>query len=350
MAIRLSIIVACRNEADAIREFLDSLLRQNLAGIGWEAIIADGMSDDGTRRILDEYAARDNRIRVIENPGRIVSTGLNSAIRMARGEIVVRMDGHTSYAPNYCRVCLETLLRTGAENVGGPARTHEAAGLARAVAIAYHSPFSTGGARFHNPDYEGPVDTVPYGCWRKSTLVDLGYFDETLVRNQDDELNLRLIRRSGVIWQNPAIVSWYWPRARLGALFRQYFQYGYWKVAVIRKHRIPGSWRHLAPATFTITNILLPLAALAAEAMGERGMAKITLAWWLSLVALYSLATFAASFRCSRNNWRLFHYFPVIFATFHFSYGAGFLSGLARLMQRRPHSLSSTSVFAKITR
>jgi len=113
------------------------------------------------------------------------------------------------------------------------------------VAAAFHSSFSTGGAKAHDENYEGWVDTVAYGCWRKTTLVQLGLFDEALVRNQDDELNLRLTRAGGKIWQSRAIVSWYSPRAALSSLFRQYFQYGFWKVAVIRKHGLAGFLAHL---------------------------------------------------------------------------------------------------------
>ena len=134
------------------------------------------------------------RIRVIDNPGRIVSTGLNAAIRTARGDIVVRLDAHTAYAPDYIRRCVDVLESTGADNVGGPARTRANGRLGQAISAAYHNPFGSGGARFHNEEFEGYVDTVIYGCWRKTTLEQLGLFDEALVRNQDDELNFRLVR------------------------------------------------------------------------------------------------------------------------------------------------------------
>src|SRR5215469_12569614 len=143
--ITVSIIVACRNEAKAIRPFLESLASQDMADFSWEVLIADGLSDDGTREILEQYAAANTRLRVISNPGRIVSTGLNAAIRAARGEIIIRLDAHTVYASDYCRRCVEELERTKADNVGGPARTQAKGIRAQAVAAAYHSPFSTGG-------------------------------------------------------------------------------------------------------------------------------------------------------------------------------------------------------------
>lgn len=116
---RVSVIVPCRNEARHIRTFLDQVLGQQTGGLEWELIVADGMSDDGTREILAEYAAREPRLRVIDNPGKIVSTGLNRAIGIARGEIVIRMDVHTEYAPDYIRQCVAVLEETGADNVGG---------------------------------------------------------------------------------------------------------------------------------------------------------------------------------------------------------------------------------------
>lgn len=346
----ISIVVACRNEAGHVGAFLDSLLAQDMSGMEWEVILADGMSDDGTREIVQEFSARHARLRAIDNPGRIASTGLNAAIREASGEIILRMDAHTRYAPDYCRRSVETLQRTGADNVGGPARTDARGILGRAIAAAYHSRFSSGGARFHDEAYEGWVDTVPYGCWRKSTLLDLGLFDEALIRNQDDELNLRLVRRGGRIWQSPDIRSWYSPRSSLSALCRQYFQYGFWKVAVIRKHRIPASWRHLVPVAFVLANAVL-LGGMAISLTGWLGDCLPVLAGlWLAMLAAYGVAIVLASGLTARENGReLFFFLPAVFATYHVSYGLGFCVGLSRffsgLEPTRAHS-----VFTRITR
>src|SRR5262249_25260654 len=124
--------------------------------------------------------------------------------------------------------------------------------VSRAIAAAFRSPFSAGGANSHDPRHEGPVDSVYLGCWRRDVFSRVGLFDEELVRNQDDEWNLRLIRSGGTIWQSPRIRSWYRPRASLAALFQQYRQYGYWKVRVIQKHRRPASPRHLVPVLFLL--------------------------------------------------------------------------------------------------
>ncbi len=350
--VRVSIVVACRNEIKHIAAFLDSILAQDMEDIAWEAILADGMSNDGTREVLNGYGARHPQLRVIANPGRIVSTGLNAAIRASRGEIIMRMDAHTSYAADYCRLCLETLESTGADNVGGPVRTKAVGSQARAVAAAYHSRFSTGGARFHNVDYEGLVDTVPYGCWRKATLERIGLFDESLVRNQDDELNLRLLRLGGKIWQNPAIVSWYSPRPTLSGLFRQYFQYGFWKVAVLRKHHIPGSWRHLVPVMFVLTNIFL-VVSMAATAVGASRWFNVAAGLWLAFATTYACAClFASLLSASRHGWTTLPYLPAVFAAYHFSYGFGFCVGLLKLTTGHGMTISPAveSAFTKITR
>lgn len=308
-----------------IQPFLRSLAAQELPpGVRLEVLIADGMSEDGTRAVLDRYRAAHPEIVVLDNPRRIVSPGLNDAIARARGEIVIRMDVHAEYAPDYVRQCLAVLEETGAQNVGGPARTMAAGYMQEAIALAYHSGFACGGARFHNPDYEGPVDTVTFGCWRKSTLEELGLFDEVLVRNQDDELNLRLIRRGGRVWQSPRIRCWFKPRSSLRALFRQYMQYGYWKVYVIRKHRLPASIRHLVPAAFV--GGLMLFAALSPFSAAARRMLLVA-------SGAYVLANLAATVAACRRLSRLkfLPIMPAVFAAYHFSYGWGFLRGLLHM-------------------
>ena len=326
----VSIIIPCRNEKGHIEACLRSILAQESPSEGFEVIIADGMSEDGTRDILKRLADEDSRIRVIDNPGRIVSTGLNTAIRAARGQIIARMDAHTEYAPDYICQCLAVLQETGADNVGGPARTESKGYMQSAICAAYHSPFAVGGARFHNIEYEGYVDTVTYGCWPREVFDRVGFFDEELGRNQDDEFNLRLMRAGGKIWQSPRIRSWYRPRASLGALFRQYMQYGYWKVRVIQKHRLPASPRHLVPGIFVLLLIVLSLLSLRWPLAGS---------CWLALVGLYFLCSIAASVQAStRHGWQLFPVLPLVFACYHFAYGYGFLRGILDfvLLQRPP--------------
>ena len=318
----ISIIVPCRNEKEYIEVCVRSILSQESPKGGFEVIVADGMSDDGTREILQRLKKEDPRLRIIDNIGRIVSTGLNSAIQMAQGSVIIRMDAHTKYAADYICMCLTVLKETGADNVGGPARTMSSGYIQSAICAAYHSSFSVGGAKFHKRDYEGWVDTVPYGCWPREVFDRVGLFDEELVRNQDDEFNLRLRRSGGKIWQSPRIKSWYKPRRSIKGLINQYAQYGYWKVKVIQKHKIPASIRHLVPAIFVLLFGILPVGALWWSFWG----------WtWVGLVFIYALCNFFASLNAAinarENGWNVLFLLPIIFLCYHFGYGWGFLRG-----------------------
>ncbi len=332
-----SLVIPCRNEANHIAACLQSVLAFEGISGGFEVIVADGMSEDGTRDIVAQISAQDRRVRLIDNPQCHTSAALNHGIRTACGDIIVRIDAHTEYAPDYLKECMAVLEETQADNVGGAARTKAHSYLHRAIAAAYHSRFAVGNANFHQPDYEGYADTVPYGCWHKARLLEIGLFDEELIRNQDDELNLRLTRAGGKVYQSPRIRSWYTPRASLANLFRQYWQYGYWKVRVIQKHRLPASVRHLIPGTFAgLLLLLLVLSPFAATArMG-----------FLVLSSIYIVATLAAStITAKRSEWQLLPVLPAVFACYHFGYGFGFLTGVLDfvILRRRGR-------FAKLTR
>jgi GT2 family glycosyltransferase len=243
------------------------------------------------------------------------------------------MDVHTEYATDYIKQCVDVLEQTGADNVGGPWHAVGKHYLQQAIALAFQSPFSSGGAGSHSITYEGFVDSVYLGCWRKETLEKLGMFDEDLARNQDDELNLRIIRSGGRIWQSPKIMSWYYPRASIKTLFKQYMQYGYWKVRVIRKHKIPASIRHLVPGGFVATVIILLVLSLFSH------MAAISL---LILLGLYGTVNFVASLvTCSKLGcWKFMPVMPLVFLAYHAGYGLGFLRGVLdfMLLGKRGHS------------
>lgn len=323
----VSIVIPCRNEKDHIESCLRSILAQDALPGGFEIIVADGMSDDGTREMLDRLADHTPCLRVIDNPGRIVSTGLNVAIREARSPIIVRMDAHTEYAPDYLFQCVSVLRETGADNVGGPWVAHGQGVVGQAIAAAFHSPFAVGGARGHNARHEGLVDTVYLGCWLRKVFDHFGFFDEELVRNQDDEFNLRLTRAGGKIWQSPRIRSWYQPRNSLLSLWRQYQQYGYWKVRVIQKHQLPASVRHLIPGFFVLALILLPVWGL---------WWPFALWCWLALLGVYIVTTLGASLlTAARTQWNIVPLLPLVFACYHFSYGYGFLRGIWDFLLRR---------------
>ena len=343
--IQISVIVSCRNEIRHIRTFLGCLFHQDLRGLEMEVLIADGMSEDGTRAVLSKFDKKFSVLRVIDNPEKIAATGLNYAIREAKGEIILRMDAHSIYAPDYVRTCVEVLHETDADNVGGPALTRAEGYIPQAIAHAFHVPFAVGGAKFRDPHYEGPASTVPYGCWRKSTLNCIGKFDAEMVRGQDDELNFRILSSGGTIWQSPRIVSWYQPRRTLGALSRQFFQNGFWKVAAVRKHRRPASFRNLVPICCLLAGIALPTLAAVASAMGLALMQNVLLTALFLLAGLYCCISFVCAFLVAkREGWRFLAVLPFVFATYQLPYALGFLLALfhppaARKPKSRPQEV-----------
>jgi GT2 family glycosyltransferase len=285
------------------------------------------MSDDGTREVLERLAREEARLRVIDNPQRITPCAMNAGIRASRGRFIAIMGAHNRYAPDYLLQSVTVLKETGADNVGGAMICESSTATQRAIAAAHHSPFAVGGARWHDPAYEGPADTVFGGVYRREVFDRIGMFDETLVRNQDDELNLRLIRAGGRIWQTPKIRSWYRPRSSLGALFRQYLQYGYWKVRVIQKHGTPASIRHLVPGGFVLSLVALGLAGF---------WFKPALMILAVLLGLYATATVVASLvTASGAGWTIAPMLVPVFVCYHFGYGFGFLRGLWDLVLLR---------------
>jgi cellulose synthase/poly-beta-1,6-N-acetylglucosamine synthase-like glycosyltransferase len=250
---------------------------------------------------------------------------MNAGIAAARGEVIVRVDGHTIVERDYVRRCVEALRRSGAQNVGGRMTAVGETPFARAVAAATSSPFGVGGARFHYSNREEWVDTVYMGAWPRNVLEDLGGFDPEMVRDQDDELNYRLRARGGRILLSPEIRSRYFNRPTLRSLARQYFQYGFWKVRVLQKHP-----RQMRPRQFAPPALVAGL-----------GLAVVASPFWrpagLALAALggsYAAANLAASAWTARKRDGRLALLPVAFATLHFSYGLGFLSGLARFWNR----------------
>ena len=336
----VSIILPCRNEVEYIDTCLRCILDQeNLPDdMQFEVIVADGMSDDGTREIIRKLADGDSRLRMIDNPKRITPTALNLAIEAARGEIIVRMDAHNKYAPDYVRECVIAIRETGADNVGGPARAvSNGTKSHRAICAAYHCPFSSGGASFHDPDYEGYVDTIFFGCWKKETLINLGMFDEELVRNQDDELNFRIIQGGGRLWQTPKIKTWYSPRSTLATVFRQYAQYGYWKVRVIQKRKRPAKPRHLVPVFFVMGLAFGWIPGLFHWSL---------LIPYVAGVVLYLTVSVAFSVRVARTaGWDLLPLLPPVFFAHHAGYGIGFTKGIIDFaIMRREASAGMTTL------
>ncbi len=319
-----SVIMPVRNEGGFIAESLGAVLNQDYPAGRLEVLMADGMSSDETRSVIARIAASRSEVpvRVLDNRGGIVPTGFNLALAQARGDVVVRVDGHTVIATDYVRECVAALERTGADNVGGRMVAVGEGAFGRAAALATSSPFGVGGSRFHYSLREEWVDTVYMGCWRKELFERIGGFDEEMVRNQDDEFNYRLASAGGRILLSPRIRSEYFNRSSVRSLWRQYFQYGYWKVRVMQKHPSAMRFRHFAPASFVAFLAVMSAGALVSSAAREI----------LGVVAgLYAAGSVGASILAvRRGGWILLPLLPVAFLTIHLAYGLGFLKGLVR--------------------
>ena len=319
-------------------DVFEGVLAQDYAAGEMEILVVDGMSVDGTREVVEALRRRDPRLRLLDNPERIVSTALNRAIREARGDILVRVDGHCEIAADYVSRCVDHLENDDVDGVGGAIDTVGEGRVARAIAAAMSSAFGVGGSAFRMPQRRSHLaDTIPFPAYLRRAVAQAGPFDEELVRNQDDEYNYRLRKAGARLLLAEDVVSRYYSRASFRSLFRQYFQYGFWKVRVLQKHPRQMSTRQFVPPAL--------IAGWGATLAGAPAFG-----WWpfLSLTAVYALLTVAMAVPvAARAGWDLLPLLPACFATLHVSYGAGFLTGLVRFRDRWRDPAGSTGVAAQ---
>jgi glycosyltransferase involved in cell wall biosynthesis/2-polyprenyl-3-methyl-5-hydroxy-6-metoxy-1,4-benzoquinol methylase len=311
-----------RNEAAFLPRSLDSVIAQDWPPERLEILVVDGASTDGTADVARTIAAASNApVRVLVNPRRSAAAGMNVGVAAARGDVIVRLDGHAEAATDFVRRAVEALARTGADCVGGPIATVGDGPSGRAIAVAMSSRFGVGGAAFRtSTDAERDVDTVAFPAYRRDVFARIGTFDESFRRNQDDEFHLRLTRKGGRIVLVPEIRSTYRCRDSVAALARQYFGYGRWKPALLFKHgRLPSA-RGLAPPA-----LLLALVAGVVVSVATRDPR-----WTIAVAAPYAFAVVVASIvGAAHGGWALLPRLPAAFATMHLCYGAGFWTGLA---------------------
>ena len=322
----VSIVLPVRNEGARFEETLDRVLAQDYPAGRMEVLVVDGRSDDSTRDVVGRVVARDARVILLDNPGRTVPPAMNIGIRSAKGEVVVRVDGHTRIAPDYVRRCVEALRESGASCAGGRMDTVGRTFVGRLVAAATGGRFGIGNSAFHYASRPRFTETVYMGAWPRETLVRAGGFDEEMVRDQDDELNYRIRKLGGTVWLDPSIRSEYTPRGNFAKLWKQYYQYGYWKVRVFQKHPSMMRWRHFVPAAFVASGIAA--VAMAAFPWGRWAL--------VAGIALYAAASaWAAALAPASLVEKLV--LPAVYFTIHSAYGAGFLVGLVRFFPRWFH-------------
>ena len=319
----VSVILPVRREGSAFEDTLRRVLAQDYPRDRMEVLVVDGMSDDETREVVSRLASEDGRLRLLDNPGRIVPTAMNIGIAAARGTLIVRVDGHTRIAGDYVTRCVAALESSGASCVGGRMDPEGTTRIGRAVAAATSGSFGVGNSHFHYSREPRFTDSVYLGSWPRRVLVEIGGFDEEMVRDQDDELNYRLRKKGGTVWLDPSILSWYTPRGSLTKLWKQYYQYGLWKIRVFQKHPSMMRLRHFAPSA-----LVGAIAASIVAAVFVKG------AWIapVAIVALYFGAAIVASMLATTGPAERV-LMPVVFGVLHAAYGTGFLVGLLKFFK-----------------
>ncbi len=319
---RVTIAMPAFNEEHFIEACIASVQVQDYPAELIEILVADGRSTDRTREILARLGAEDPRIKVVDNPARIQAAGLGLIVKQATGDVIVRMDVHAEYAPDYVRTCVETLERTGADNVGGAQRARAKTAFQHALVAALDSPLGVGNARYRHSDEEGFVDTVFLGTFRRKVFETVGLWDPGAITNEDAELNQRILDGGGQIFLSRDIVVHYYPRDSFKKLAKQYYKYGQGRARTLLKL---GRFPTLRP--------VLPFLMVTGGAL----LAAIPPLWPVgaAAAATYALATGAEAVRVGRKLgaaavptvWAIF---PVL----HISHGIGFAAGLLRYLRK----------------
>lgn len=318
----VSIIIPTRNEEKYIGLCLNSVIANAYQKDKIEILVIDGMSEDRTRELVKEYVRKYSYIKILDNPNKIKSNALNIGIKKATGDYILIIDGHTVISKDFIKKNSEFLQKSKIECVGGilitlPVNNRS---ISQSIATALSHPFGVGNAYFRIGSKKPRlVDTVPFGCYKKEVFQKIGLFDEDLIRNQDDEFNLRLIKNGGKILLVPEIVSYYYARGSLYNLWKMYFQYGYFKPLVAQKVGTVLTWRQLMPPVF--------VASTAGSLILGVVYKPFILIFFLTL-GLYILVNLVFSIKIGlekklKNIFFLF----ITFATLHFSYGFGYLKG-----------------------
>jgi glycosyltransferase involved in cell wall biosynthesis len=331
-----SIVIPCRNEAKFITGCLESILNNGFPTDELEIIVADGESTDRTDNIVRQYALEYSCIRYILNRKRITPCGLNTGILASSGKYVMILGAHTTLNKGYIRKCIEMFDEVhDAACIGGYVEHLPENPMSALIAKAMSHPFGVGNAHFRTGTFEGFVDTVAFGTYRREVFDKIGLFDESLVRNQDDEFSFRMLRNGLKIYLSAALGTKYFVRSSPSKLFKQYYQYGYWKVFVNRKYKAVTTIRQLVPAVFVLflfigflSSIIFPI---------------IFPAYILGLI-IYFLAALVSACTVSKNLREILLLLPVFFIL-HFAYGRGYLAGILRfLILSKSPSLKKTEL------
>src|SRR5215216_5559896 len=319
---KVSIIVPCYNEQATIRLLLDALRAQTFPCSDMEVIVADGMSQDGTRDTIAAFQRdfSDLEVRVLDNMVRTIPAGVNRAIEASRGEIIIRLDAHSKPYPDYVANCLKAHAEGRGDNIGGVWEIHPGAQTwtAKSIAVAAAHPLGVGDAMYRLTPSASEVDTVPFGSFHRGLITKIGMFDESLLSNEDYEFNTRIRKSGGRVWLDPSIRSVYFARATLVELIRQYWRYGFWKWRMLRRYPDTLRWRQALPPLFVFS--LLVLVVLSIFLPFARLLLVIELLAYFSVMILTG---FYSAFR--QRKAYLLPGLPLAIPAMHFAWGTGFL-------------------------
>ena len=330
----LSVICPIYNEEKYIAKCIESILSQDYPKDDMEVIFVDGMSTDKTREIVAEYAKEYPLIRLVDNPKRIVPPAMNIGIRMAKGDIIIRLDAHATFPENYFSELTKNLIDLGAENVGGVCRTLpvDDSIKARSIASVLSSSFGMGNSYFRiGANSVMEVDTVPFGCFRRDLFERIGYFDEQLIRNQDDEFNGRIIKNGGKIYLLPNLVIDYYARDTVAKVYKMFYQYGLFKPLVNKKLGSPATLRQFVPLFFTLGLVLGPLTFLISPIFVWIYVAAVIC--YLSAATLFSIGSASSLKHLLMQVW--------VYFVVHFAYGWGYINGIIDLIFKRSKTVVS---------
>ncbi|NND93258.1 MAG: glycosyltransferase family 2 protein [Flavobacteriales bacterium] len=320
---RVSVIIPSLNEGGFISEMIESLIVQDFPKDEWEVLIVDGGSEDNTREIVRSYQDTCPWIKLLDNPNKVVPHAMNIGIRESLGDVIVRMDAHSRYPSNYVSRLLKVQEDTQADNVGGVWETIPGSDsdVALAIALATSHPFGIGNAayRLENESIK-EVDTVPYGCYPRKVFEQIGYYDEDLVRNQDDELNGRLIAAGGKIVLIPDLKIKYSARPTWKKMMRMFYQYGMYKPLVNRKLGKPATWRQFIPPAFVLVAIIL----ISSLFFTSTSITQLI----FSLIYLLSALGIALVIALRKVKFSMLFLIPITFLLIHLSYGCGYWMGV----------------------
>jgi glycosyltransferase involved in cell wall biosynthesis len=321
----VSVIIPVLNEERFLKQSVQAILNQNYSG-QFEIILALGPSKDQTNVIAQELA-QDKRIKLVENPSGRTASALNNAIKNSNFDIIVRLDGHAIVDSSYIKNAVNTLLESGADNVGGLMKAEGTNAFEKSVAAAMTSKFGVGNAPFHVGGKSGEVDTVYLGTFRKSALERVGYFDESFIRAQDWEMNYRIRKTGGKIWFNPDLVVSYRPRKNILQLAKQYFEYGQWRKQVTKTYPETVSMRYLAPPV-TVSGLIAGFVMVLFSKILDINWLQIG---WLAPLVYLTVILLAFLSIGSKIGLLSRLYLLLVLPTMHLSWGVGFLKGSKRL-------------------